>query len=137
MREFCGARLIDRHVKFMKKVHSAKDPLMISHLHNVLATFRIRCFTKNLDLISAAGELPPIECWPELWVVDDDRVAKAKSIIRKTLAPLQSVKKPWLCVNCSESIEGQFSECWKCGHDRSGVSTRRVLRLVPRSSRNT
>ena len=50
---------------------------------------------RNLDLISAAGELPPIECWPELWVVDDEKVGRAKSILKKTLAPLASVKKPW------------------------------------------
>jgi len=109
---------------------------MISHLRNVLVTFRIRCFIKNVDLISAAGELPPIECWPELWVVDDDRFAKARAIIRKTLAPLESVKKPWLCTHCGETIEGQFSECWKCGHDRSGLSSGRGLRLVSRSGRN-
>ena len=77
----------------MKRIHSAKDPLMIGHLKNVLATFGIRCVTRNLDLNIAAGELPPIECWPELWVVDDEKVARAKSILKKTLAPLGSVKK--------------------------------------------
>ena len=63
----------------MKQIHSAMDPLMVSHLKNVLATFRIHCFTKNIDLISAAGQLPPTECWPELWVVEDERVVKAQS----------------------------------------------------------
>jgi hypothetical protein len=62
----------------MKRVYSAKDPLMIGHLKNVLTAAGIRCVTKKLDLISAAGELPPIECWPELWVVDDDRVGRRR-----------------------------------------------------------
>jgi hypothetical protein len=112
----------------MKRLHSAKDPLMIGHLKNVLDTFGIRCVARNSDLISAAGELPPVECWPELWVVDDDKFGRARSILRKTLAPLQSVKKPWHCVGCGETIEGQFSECWNCGRDRSGRKPQRWVR---------
>jgi hypothetical protein len=118
----------------MKRIYSAKDPLMIGHLKNVLATFGIRCFTKKLDLISAAGELPPIECWPELWVVDDDKVLQAKRILKKTLAPLASVKKSWVCAGCGENIEGQFSECWNCGRDRFGAEQRRWLRTVATSA---
>jgi hypothetical protein len=120
----------------MKKVYCAKDPLMIGHLRNVLATFGITCVTKNLDLSSAAGELPPIDCWPELWVVEDQKFPRAKAILKKTLAPLQSVKDPWLCAACGEKIEGQFSECWLCGRDRPGKSTSRPLRSVSRSVRN-
>ncbi len=103
----------------MKKVYSAKDPLMVAHLRNVLATFGIDCFTRNLELSTAAGRLPPIECWPELWIADDEKLARAKSILKKTLAPLESVKKPWRCAGCGEEIEGQFTECWKCGQSRS------------------
>ena len=102
----------------MKKVYSAKDPLMVAHLKNVLALFGIACVTRNLDLSSAAGELPPIECWPELWITNDEKLARAKAIIKKTLAPLESVKKPWRCAGCGEEIEGQFSECWSCGRSR-------------------
>ena len=103
----------------MKKVYTTKDPLMIGHLKNVLATFDIHCVTRHHELSSAAGELPPIDCWPELWVVDDHRQAEAEAILRKTLAPLKSVKRSWLCVGCGEEIEGQFSECWKCGQSRA------------------
>ncbi len=107
----------------MKKVYSAKDPLMIGHLKNVLETFGIESVTKNLYLSSAAGELPPIECWPELWVVDDARYAEAQAVLKKTLAPLKPVRKPWRCVKCGEEIEGQFSECWKCGQRRTRYGT--------------
>ncbi len=102
----------------MKKVFSAKDPLMVGHLKNVLATYGIRCITKKVDLISAAGEIPPTECWPELWVIDEEKALKAKAVLKKTLAPLASVKKPWRCSGCSEELEGQFTECWKCGRSR-------------------
>ena len=102
---------------------------MVGHLKNVLATFEIRCVTRNLDLSSAAGELPPIDCWPELWVVHDEELAEAEAILKKTLAPLESVKKPWRCRGCGENIEGQFSECWKCGRNRE---QRTALRVVGR-----
>jgi hypothetical protein len=120
----------------MTRVFTAKDPLMIGHLKNVLASFGIRCATRNFDLSSGAGELPPIECWPELWVIDDEKAAKAKAILRKTLAPLRSVQKSWVCPGCNETIEGQFSECWNCGRDRSGKKTLRVVRATPNSARN-
>jgi len=119
----------------MKRIYSAKDPLMIGHLKNVLATFEIKCVAKKLDLISAAGELPPIECWPELWVIDDDKANRAKSILKKTLAPLASVKKSWTCAGCGEKIEGQFSECWNCGCDRAGVKSRGVVKFVSQARR--
>jgi hypothetical protein len=38
--------------------------------------------------------------------------------LKNTLAPLKSVKKSWQCAGCDEEIEGQFSECWKCGRSR-------------------
>jgi hypothetical protein len=121
----------------MKRVYCVKDPLMIGHLRNVLRTFGIGCITKNLDLSSAAGELPPIDCWPELWVIDDDKAAEARRILKKTLAPLKSVKKPWICHYCDEQIEGQFSECWKCGRSRSRDSAQRgVVIPLSRRSRN-
>jgi len=120
----------------MKKIFSAKDPLMIGHLRNVLTTFGVKCITKNLDLISAAGELPPIDCWPELWVVEDEKFSRAKAILKKTLAPVVSVKKPWLCDHCRERIEGQFSECWKCGRDRFGKIAARPLKPVSISGRD-
>src|ERR1051325_8517957 len=112
MRRFCAAP-ISEDLR-MKKVYSAKDPLMISHLKNVLSSYGIRSVTRKIDLISAAGEIPPTECWPELWVIDDEKAARAKSLLRKTLAPLASVKKPWRCAGCGEDIEGQFTECWNC-----------------------
>jgi hypothetical protein len=119
----------------MKRLHSAKDPLMIGHLKNVLATFGIKCVARNGDLISAAGELPPVECWPELWVLEDEHFGRAQTILKKTLAPLHAVKKPWHCGGCGESIEGQFSECWNCGRDHFGKRPQRLPRLATGAAR--
>ena len=130
MKKRCGAEN-SSFSKSMKRIYSAKDPLMVGHLKNVLATFGIQCVAKNVDLISAAGELPPIECWPELWLIDDAKFSRAQSILKQILAPLESVKKPWRCAGCGETIEGQFTECWNCSRERSGQSIdSRVTRIA-------
>ena len=95
---------------------------MIAHLRNVLALYGIDCVTRKLDLATGAGELPPVECWPELWVMDDERAAEAEALLKKILAPVEAVRKPWICSHCGEDIEGQFSECWKCGRERENRS---------------
>lgn len=102
----------------MKKLFTAQDPLMISHLKNVLENQGIECVIKNTYLAGTVGELPPIECWPELWVVDDAAYSGAEEVLEKALAPLGSVKKPWKCTQCGEEVEGQFTECWNCGNAR-------------------
>src|SRR5688572_3768697 len=79
----CGATSERAGETSMKRLHSAKDPLMIGHLKNVLASVGIKCVAKNVDLISAAGELPPVECWPELWVIDDAKFRRAESVLKK------------------------------------------------------
>lgn len=102
----------------MKKIYSAQDPLMVSHLKNVLETYGIACVVKNTYLSGAAGEIPPIECWPELWIVDDKRQAEAQTVLRKALKPLEPVTEPWRCARCGEEGEGQFTACWNCGAAR-------------------
>ena len=102
----------------MKKLYSAQNPLMVSHLKNILESGGIECVVKNTYLSSAVGELPPIECWPELWVIDDARYAEAQAVLGRALAPLRPVSKPWRCRRCGREVEGQFSECWNCGSSR-------------------
>jgi hypothetical protein len=102
----------------MKKLYSAQNPLMISHLKNILESGGIECAVKNQYLAGAAGELPPIECWPELWVLDERKVDEAREVLERTLAPLRSVSEPWTCRKCGTEVEGQFTECWNCGTDR-------------------
>jgi len=74
---------------------------------------------KNTYLAGAVGELPPIECWPELWVVDDAEYSAAENVLEKALAPLGSVNRLWKCTKCGEEVEGQFTECWNCGWGRA------------------
>jgi len=60
---------------------------------------------------AVAGELPPDQCLPEIWVTHDAQEAQA----REFLHDLQHVKqRRWHCA-CGELVEGGFEQCWNCG----------------------
>jgi len=62
-----------------------------------------------------AGEIPPDQSLPEVWVLDDDRLEAA----RKALDELTHQPwKHWTCAHCGEQIEGPFEQCWQCGAPR-------------------
>ncbi|MEI6734288.1 MAG: DUF2007 domain-containing protein [Comamonadaceae bacterium] len=62
-------------------------------------------------LRSAAGELPPDQCLPEVWIQDASQEAQALAV----LDLLRHVpQRRWVC-SCGERVVGGFEQCWKCG----------------------
>ena len=60
-----------------------------------------------------AGELPPDQCLPEVWLAHEHEEARAKELLHQ----LQNMpQRRWLCV-CGETVEGGFEQCWHCGRD--------------------
>jgi hypothetical protein len=60
---------------------------------------------------AAAGELPPDQCLPEVWLVHDDQAGRARQLLHE----LQHVvQRRWTC-SCGEIVEGGFEQCWRCG----------------------
>ena len=102
----------------MKRLCSAHDHMLIGHLRQILENNAIRCVTKNEYLWGGVGELPPNECWPELWVLEDFQYEKAKALVDAVLSTSEKQGRAWRCSDCDEPIEGQFTECWKCGNSR-------------------
>ncbi|MFQ5658909.1 MAG: DUF2007 domain-containing protein [Gammaproteobacteria bacterium] len=101
----------------MKKIYSSEDSMMTGHIKSLLEIEGIACLVRNQNLSSALGELPPIECWPEIWVSNDDDYRQAMKIVNAALSPAYPDLNSWNCV-CGEQIEGQFSACWNCGQQR-------------------
>ena len=63
-------------------------------------------------LSSVAGELPPEQCQPELWL----RHAEHHAAARQLLDDLERLpQRRWRCPACGEQIEGGFEQCWACG----------------------
>jgi len=96
----------------MKQVFSSFNQILVHHAQNLLAAEGIRSEVRNLYLSSAMGELPPAECQPQLWVLDDADAPRAQALLQHG----RQVQGPaWNCATCGESCEPQFTQCWKCG----------------------
>jgi uncharacterized protein YlaI len=61
---------------------------------------------------SIAGEVPPDQTLPEVWVMDDSRVDAARALLAQLRHPPQ---RRWCCPGCQEQIDGPFEQCWNCG----------------------
>jgi len=96
------------------RVFSSEDRILVSHLKNILDAEGIRCDVRNEILSGAAGELAPIDTWPELWVTDNLKVDFAKDLIQSALKQFDEKMDDWQC-QCGETIDGAMAICWHCG----------------------
>ena len=62
-------------------------------------------------LSGIAGELPPDQCLPEVWLTNNDEETGARALLHA----LQNMpQRRWVC-RCGEVVEGGFEQCWNCG----------------------
>ncbi len=100
----------------MKRVYSDPTGARLDYLSGLLQDYGIPCVLRNQLLGGGAGELPPTEIWPELWVLQDDDAARARTLIEEALAV--GIQGPWTCPDCGETVEEGFGQCWSCGAER-------------------
>jgi hypothetical protein len=98
----------------MKAVYSSPHLFWVTHYQNILQHKGITGTIKNQYLSGGAGELPPNECWPILYVEEDD-FDRAQQIVQEELNAENISAPPWVCESCGEENEGQFAVCWNCG----------------------
>ena len=95
----------------------------LGYLRSILEEAGIACMIKNERLSGALGEIPFLECWPELWVVDKHALSQAERLVAAAQAEAEP-GEPWQCSHCGETVDGQFAACWQCGteasHDAAG-----------------
>ena len=103
----------------MKRVWSGTDAIACGWYESILLEAGIACLVRNRYLGGAIGELPLNEAWPEIWVIDDTDSERAESLIAAAEQPPASAAPAWRCEVCDESIEAQFSACWRCGRARN------------------
>ena len=97
----------------MKRVFSSFNLQLVHHQRNLLHAEGIEAVVRNELLSSGMGELPPAECQAELWEVNDLDAKRAEAILLGT-----GVSGPqWACA-CGETLEPQFTHCWRCGAPR-------------------
>jgi hypothetical protein len=97
----------------MRRLYRSHDSLLVGSLRAVLAEQGVRCLVKNELLLGAAGDIPPLETWPELWVIDDRDLERARALVQALLES-RIEGDPWHCPSCGEQLEPQFTACWRC-----------------------
>jgi hypothetical protein len=98
----------------MKRVFSSETLAEVVHYQHVLEQNGIGCTIKNEQLSGALGEVPFLECLPELWVLRDQDLEAAERLLTELRRPV-SGGKPWRCRHCKEDNDAAFAACWNCG----------------------
>ena len=101
----------------MKKLHtfSFQERLQAGLMKDILLQEGIPCVLRNERLSAAVGEIPFLECAPELWVTDDETFPRAKLLLDAWLQQGGQAEPAWQCPVCREWSEGHFGACWSCG----------------------
>jgi hypothetical protein len=93
----------------MKRVCRAPNIAIAQIWVDALADRGIAATVQRYFASSIAGDIPPDQAWPEIWVSDAAQANAALQIIER---PTQN---SWHCTGCGEHVEGGFEVCWNCG----------------------
>ncbi len=96
----------------MRRLAQAPNLAIATLWTHVLRQDGIDASVQREFLAAAAGELPPDQCLPEIWVVDDRQFERAERLLSQLR---EQPQRRWLCPACGELVEGGFEECWRCG----------------------
>lgn len=99
----------------MKIIFSSPQLIQVSQLKDMLERANIACFIRNEISSGLSPEIPMTESTPELWVQNDQDLTAAMEIKKDWQAAPTAVGSDWVCPRCGETLEPQFSSCWKCG----------------------
>ena len=96
----------------MKKLTQAPNIALATLWADMLTQGGIDASVQRYFASSIAGDIPPDQAQPEIWVIDDDQLDKARSLLADMQRP---VWRHWACPKCQEIIDGPFEQCWQCG----------------------
>jgi hypothetical protein len=105
----------------VKKVFVAQHPTEAHFVKGLLEADGIRAEVQGESLFGVRGEAPATpDTLPSVWVVDESEAARALAMLAKYgRQEIPDVAQAsWLCSNCGEHVESQFTECWHCGTSR-------------------
>ncbi len=100
----------------MRRVDSAPNLVIATLWADALTSAGIEARVFSRYLSSIAGEIPPNEAEPTVWVLDDADLDRARALLRELRRPLRG--PGWNCLECGEHHGPQFAQCWNCGAAR-------------------
>lgn len=99
----------------MKRVCQAPNVMLATLWVDQLRAAGIDAAVQRAYASGIAGEIPPDQSLPEVWVLDDDRLGAARALLDE----LRRLPwRHWACPNCREIVDGPFEQCWNCGTPR-------------------
>ena len=102
----------------MIRIYTAQNIALVAPVRNLLEANGIPCILRNDFLSAGRGELPPIECWPEVWVTNDSDAERARELVAEATRGADPAAEPWRCTRCGEEVDAVFAECWNCRAER-------------------
>ena len=97
----------------MRKRAQAPNIAIATLWADMLSQAGLKVSVQRYFLSGIAGDLPPDQCLPEVWVTHDEQEPRAKALLHA----LQNLpQRRWTC-SCGERIEGGFEQCWSCSAD--------------------
>lgn len=95
----------------MRRLLQAPNLAIASMWVDTLREAGITASVERQFLSGAAGQLPPDQCLPEIWIAHEEQEGAARQLLEQ----LQSLpQRRWQCA-CGEVVEGGFESCWSCG----------------------
>ena len=96
----------------MKRLTQAPNLAIATIWADLLREAGIAVTLQRVFASGLAGEIPPDQALPEVWIADDDQLDAARTLLDQLRHP---PFRRWVCGQCGELIEGPFTQCWKCG----------------------
>ncbi len=96
----------------MKRVLQAPNLALATLWADMLTGAGIEAHVQRAYAGGIAGEIPPDQALPEVWVQDEQQHSNATTL----LDDLQhQPHRHWACRACQEIVDGPFEQCWNCG----------------------
>ena len=96
----------------MRRLTQAPNTALAALWADLLRQAGIEASVQRWFASGIAGEIPPDQALPEIWVHHDHEFDRAQALLRDLQRPTW---RHWRCAACGEMVDGPFEQCWQCG----------------------
>ena len=96
----------------MKRLLQAPNLALATLWADMLSGVGIEATVQRAYASGIAGEIPPDQALPEIWV---DQAAEHDRALALLHAWRHAPHLHWACPDCHEIVDGPFEQCWNCG----------------------
>lgn len=96
----------------MKKLLQAPNLVIATLWADQLSGIGIAATVQRAYASGIAGEIPPDQSLPEVWVEDAADADRAQRLLAEWR---HAPHRYWACPSCHEIVDGPFEQCWNCG----------------------